>query len=727
MIKQNAVFLLNLLQDVNIVRPLIYMAARDLGLYVELYITRQFLGRDHSGIWMRELNEIASESGATVIKIEHLIEVIQLLQNKSGILIAGSESSLKAHQPVHEIFRMAPASFIKITLQHGFECVGFKQSRQHNLAHGNAVVFAADIVCGWSDPVSLDSILPSQLPKLCITGSTSLLQMHDSMDLSGIKTGLICENLHSVRLNVSGDFKSEFIIMFNKFCKSQSELKNDITLRPHPAGQYVLKNRIYLPQNVILNNQPVYKVNFKNYLYGISAPSSILIDMMLAEIPVAVWRDSAGEMDADNYEGLTEVRTHDDWIQFAQEAKSNPHKYLENQKRFLEHNIAVTEPQEVYRRFSNLFTGIMRQLNRAEVQFKQQHRIMFIANGMDPTLQLCLLIPLEPLVKSGQVAVNVITNQQMTRQFGAQIEDRIVCDWIDKQFSMFIPTVVVFCRYGGHHAPYINQLARKINVPVIYHLDDDLLNVPTHLGPTKYKTHNDPKRLATVRYLLENTDLVYCSTNYLKEHFQSAGFTSRMIAGAINCSGSIIVPAAKRISHKLGYMGFDKLSELKGILPVIVRHLHDYPEAEFHLFGTFTKPPVLEEFGERIRIFPPVRDYQDFLGFLTSLEWDIGICPLAPTPFNLKKSNNKWVEYTSVGIAVIASRGTVYDECCDNGCGILVNTLEEWTIALRKLTDNPDERFAQVKRAQEKLVAEYSADRLKMQIIETLEFAKSIV
>ena len=62
-------------------------------------------------------------------------EALQLLNCKSGALIAGSESSLTNHRQTHDIFCYAPSSLVKITLQHGFECVGFHQSIDHDLAH----------------------------------------------------------------------------------------------------------------------------------------------------------------------------------------------------------------------------------------------------------------------------------------------------------------------------------------------------------------------------------------------------------------------------------------------------------------------------------------------------------------------------------------------------------------------------------------------------------------
>jgi glycosyltransferase involved in cell wall biosynthesis len=160
------------------------------------------------------------------------------------------------------------------------------------------------------------------------------------------------------------------------------------------------------------------------------------------------------------------------------------------------------------------------------------------------------------------------------------------------------------------------------------------------------------------------------------------------------------------------------------VLPALVAFLRARPEVSLHLFGTFERPAALEEFGERVSLFAPIRDYAEFRDALAGLEWDIGICPLARNEFNLLKANNKWIEYTSVGAAVVASRGTVYDESCAGGCGILVETHEDWVAALEALASDPAERAAQVRRAQEKLAAEYSPERLREQILEIIAEAR---
>ena len=607
-------------------------------------------------------------------------------------------------------------------------CVGFLQSRDHDLAHGRAVTFAADVVCSWCEGSRLSSMIPSQRSKLYVSGPPAVLQMPPATrDGSNSETGLVCENLHSVRLNIAGDFKTDFMGVFEDFCAELEGQGRAVTLRPHPGGQYVLKNRVTLPPNVILNNNPIYKVDLSQFAYGISAPSSILIDMVLAGIPVAVWRDESGIMDADNYEGLTVIRTLSDWLDFSREAVTHPGRFLERQQRFLEKQKMPIDPADVHGRFARLFNAVARISTPAQAEMPEMERVLFIANGYVPTLQLSFIKPLSPMVNTGEIAVNIMTEQHMQEKYGKRMRDSSVHQWLDKYFSMFRPTILVFCRYSGPHAEHMAGWAQREGIPVIYHIDDDLLNIPIDIGREKYKAHNHPLRLATVRFLLDNADLVYCSTARLQERFENLRVVSPMVAGTVYCSGSVLVPAANRPVRKFGYMASaDHAHNLDLVLPAIIQFLRRNPDIGFELFGSIRKPPALDEFGNRITMAPPIRNYENFLNEFAKYKWDIGICPLTHIEFNLMKANTKWVEYTSVGAAVVASKGTVYDDCCTDGCGLLAETPEEWLAALEKLTRDPGERFAQVRRAQKRLVEEYSTEHLRGQVLDIFQQARCL-
>lgn len=358
-----AVFLVNLVQDVNILRPLVIMARRDFGLDVHIMVSRLFDGRDIAGIWQRELDEMARETMARISHFKSELEAAALLDGH-GLLFTASESHLRGHATSHDVLRVAPPSYLRVTLQHGFECVGFRHSEAHKLAHGATASFAADLVCAWFPPEHVDAISASQRDKLLLTGPTAVLQQFRTpLDEVAKRPGLVCENLHSVRLNAMGDMKAEFVDVFSAFCAQMEEedaSASSVCLRPHPGGQYMLRNKVPLPRNVAVENAPMYRLDMRRFAYGISAPSSVLLDMVLAGIPTAVWRDRNGRMDTDNYADLPGVSSVEDWVAFARAAQDDPGAFMQGRQAFLARFGLLAEPEEVYRRYAGIFTLALR-------------------------------------------------------------------------------------------------------------------------------------------------------------------------------------------------------------------------------------------------------------------------------------------------------------------------------------------------------------------------------
>lgn len=727
------VFIINLLQDINILRPLVYLAARELSLETCFLVTAAFRKRDKTGLWQQELCDIAEDTQSPIHDFENEFQALQVLQTGRGALVAGSESHLEAHRQVHDLFRIAPSQYVKITLQHGFECVGFLQGREQNLAHGSNITFAADIICGWCAPERLTAVSPSQRHKLRITGPTTLLptpaKIRSGAALTAelSRTGLVCENMHSPRLNVAGDFKSEFLDIFEKFCTELDKAGQKVTLRPHPGGQYVIKNEVPLASNVVLQNAPIYKIDLTQFSYGISAPSSILIDLVLAGIPTAVWQDEANAMDHGNYEGLTRISTLDEWLHFAQDSVERPLYYLEKQQAFLKKQKLLISKTAVYREFTTLLLSCKEIISSDLMSQVRQQRILLIVPGNNPTVQFSFLKPLENLVASGEFVIDVISELHLNSEFKSEralfVEAR---EWLKGRIDHFRPTIAVFCRWSGPHTPWLLNYFSLNKIPTIYHIDDDLLNVPKEIGLDKWANYNQPGRIYSIRYLLDNSNLVYASTNKLKERFEEIGIKSNVQAGDIINSYYYLIPPISKNVTKIGYMGIGHEKDLQVALGAIVRYLKKNIKVSFEFFGTIPIPDVLLEFGDRISKVEKIERYDDFLVRLGQLKWDIGICPLTKESFNFLKSNVKWIEYTSSGVAVIASRGIVYDECCEDGCGILAATEEEWFDALEYLTQNHEERFNMVSRAQLKLKNEYSPKKLKAQVLSKFKYAEEL-
>ena len=353
------VFVFNLLQDVNVLRGLVHLAARETSASLVLLETTGFIKRDGREVWRAELAKLAREAGAERFVYGQPAQALAALWGRRGLIIAGSESDLSNHRQVHELFRVAPPGWCRVTLQHGLECVGFLQNREHVVAHGLDVRFGADVVVSWSgSPRMLTAMGPGEAAKLYVGGPSALLQRavmgeaHPPID-----GGMVCENMHSVRLRATGDHVASFMDVFEAFCAEEERAGNRVTLRPHPGGQYVLRNDVPLPDNVTLNNLPIYEVALERYAYGISAPSTVVLDMVLAGIPTAVWRDPGGVMDARNYDGLTPIDRLETWTAFAAEARERPHAILERQRRYLDRLGILTDTGDIYARYARLLVN----------------------------------------------------------------------------------------------------------------------------------------------------------------------------------------------------------------------------------------------------------------------------------------------------------------------------------------------------------------------------------
>ncbi|GLI94516.1 glycosyltransferase [Methylocystis echinoides] len=354
-------------------------------------------------------------------------------------------------------------------------------------------------------------------------------------------------------------------------------------------------------------------------------------------------------------------------------------------------------------------------------------RILFVVNGVElPTLQLSFTEPLKavPGVQTSLLTeVGLNAGHQDINAWGVTPDG---LEKMQRRLEGFRPTLIVFCRYSGPYAPEIIQWARAARTPTIYHIDDDLLQVPVEIGEVKARGHNQPRRVQTVRYLLDNTTLAYCSNERLRRILFGEATSNRVVTAGINCALDVLAPPTTDDPPVIGYMGFNHDFDFTFALPALVTILQARPEVRFELFGSTNLPDVLKPFGDRITFIQSVRDYGVFVQKLASRRWTIGICPLAKTEFNIVKSNNKWVEYSACGFAVVATRGMIYDACCADGCGLLVDGDDEWRAAFDRLLSDRALHRDQVTRAQKRLRAEYGRDRLRRQISSVFSRARDL-
>lgn len=339
-------------QDVAVLRPLIYVAKSLPGKHLELLVSKHLQGLGAGA----EIDKIRTELNLPITFCDSGEDAARQLEGKSGLLIVGHESSVKPyHAWTHDLFTSLGDSFLKVTLQHGFECVGFLHNAAHQAAHGLDIRFAADVVVGWFAESRLTSMHPAERAKLFVAGPPIMIEPRP-LGKGGAATqpakGMVCENLHSVRFTAPAVHQN-FLAEFSAFAERAAEAGLRIDFRPHPAGQFTDRMGFRLPSGVVRNGAPLYEQDLSAFDFAISPPSSILFDFVVAKVPAAVWADAEGRMDHANFAGLETVSTAEEWWSFALRARQERDTILENQERFL---AGLQIPADVAGRYAELMS-----------------------------------------------------------------------------------------------------------------------------------------------------------------------------------------------------------------------------------------------------------------------------------------------------------------------------------------------------------------------------------
>ncbi len=720
-------FIVNLLQDVNVLRPLIYLSSDDLELKPLIFITQAFLKRDKQEIWINQLQRIAKDTNACIHIIKSSIEVWKMLNEANqGFLISASESNLNAHKETHEIFRYCPAGIKTITLQHGFECVGFLMNKNHQKAYGYSVGFAADYICGWM-PLGLQrNLRPLQRSRYINAGPAAWINKTSKRKLtsssqSHYKTiGIVCENLHSVRHGVQSSVNL-FMEQFFELAAYLRSIGREIALRPHPGGQYTLKNKIDLPDNVILENRPSYEVAWSNYSYGISAPSSVLFDLIINNVPAMVWQDTQQIIDITQVAYLPVAQTADDMISFANIPYNSS---LANSNQQL--SSILRSPDEVRKNFIELLTRITefnpsRPCEIETISSNQKRiRILLLASSMLPTLVISFIKPFSLL--QDKVEYRLLHGIGLEIQGGGS-QKAAVYKKCEELIDDFNPDLVIMCRYSGRDGLILAKICQQKRIPIMYHIDDLLFEPSAEvLDQKKFDVYK--KRSPTILNLIQSSDVLYSSTPALMRELKAATRHHNIVVGKIykSVDPNDILVNEKR-EKVIGYTGFGHSQDIETIEDVLIEILNTYSDWKLELIGTIKPSKKLRSLGGQVAIIPPEKDYDSFISLLKSRKWSIGICPLVDNRFNSFKANTKWVEYSFCNIATIASNSPVYSHGISTSSICRCNSQQEWRDSFIELMESPEKLDQIVLSAQEEISQNFSDNALAKQVFNIVKNA----
>jgi glycosyltransferase involved in cell wall biosynthesis len=227
---------------------------------------------------------------------------------------------------------------------------------------------------------------------------------------------------------------------------------------------------------------------------------------------------------------------------------------------------------------------------------------------------------------------------------------------------------------------------RKHGITLLYDIDDDLRHIPRdHPDATVLRP-----RARLVSRLLRGATAVWVSTPELAATLRERGDVLVVENGLDERLWSAWPrPAPPRGPVRILFMGTTThdadfaivVGALDRVKAVFAEHV------SIDLLGVSSRPELPSWVN---RIGMPVHatsSYPGFVNWITQQHWDIGIAPLADSPFNRCKSAIKTLDYAAIGLPVLASDSEVYRGSLADGPGgcLLPDNEDAWFVAVTRL------------------------------------------
>ena len=229
---------------------------------------------------------------------------------------------------------------------------------------------------------------------------------------------------------------------------------------------------------------------------------------------------------------------------------------------------------------------------------------------------------------------------------------------------------------------------RERDIPLLYDLDDDLRHIP--------REHPDAKllrpRARVVSRLLRGATAVWVSTPALAETLTDVRDDVRIVPNGLDerLWAAWPPPTLPRQGPvRILFMGTATHdADFAIVEPALARLKAAFAEyVSIELLGVSSRPDLPVWVNRPGMPANAAASYPGFVNWMTQQHWDIGIAPLADTPFNRCKSGIKALDYAALGLPVLASDRTAYRGSLAAGPGgmLLPDDDDAWFVALSRL------------------------------------------
>jgi glycosyltransferase involved in cell wall biosynthesis len=266
---------------------------------------------------------------------------------------------------------------------------------------------------------------------------------------------------------------------------------------------------------------------------------------------------------------------------------------------------------------------------------------------------------------------------------------------------------------------------------LLYEIDDDLLDADALRA--RHHAGDVEATVAKVRFLAIHADAVHVSSEPLAKRFSSLNSHVRVIPNALDADLWRLTTSSQHDQGpfarlpkgpvRIGFIGTPTHDEDLDLVSEAMRSIEaKYGTAvEIEVIGGFeNRTPT---FGKRI-VLPKKNEYPNFVRWLQErVHWDIGIIPLAATPFNESKSYLKFLEYAALDMAMVVSEISIYAQVTKHGvnCLLAKPTTEDWVEKLTLLIEDAGMRKKLAQQARLECTSQHYLEKIALLIASNLK------
>ena len=281
-----------------------------------------------------------------------------------------------------------------------------------------------------------------------------------------------------------------------------------------------------------------------------------------------------------------------------------------------------------------------------------------------------------------------------------------------------------FPRFWEEYKQVIS-LARESGRPVVYELDDLLVEIPeNHSHSGDYVGE-----MLTMLYAIIDADVVTASSPYLVNYLSDLNPNSRLVNNFLNDSLWVMKDpqpvTARDLGVTIGYMGGQThQADLEGIASALLNVYKKYPDQVNYKFWGVQPPADLLNLPTTEWVAINQEGYAQFASFYAQQDCDILIAPLVDNEFNRAKSCIKYLEYSILGSPGVYSKLPPYEAIVDHGInGYLAESAHDWEVLLSGLVENPTLRHQIAAAAQQTVKDQWLLSQKHHELSEVYQLA----